>query len=125
WFGELRTRPTGSLVSDRRGMTTAYALMNLQERGAMLIGPGVEVYEGMIVGENARADEMDVNPTKEKQLTNISSARAFSPTILDRRAAYAPDRQLGVRPARDDDRLRADEPAGAGRDADRPRRRGL
>jgi GTP-binding protein TypA/BipA len=70
WFGELRTRPTGSLVSDRRGMTTAYALMNLQERGAMLIGPGVEVYEGMIVGENARADEMDVNPTKEKQLTN-------------------------------------------------------
>ena len=70
WFGELRTRPTGSLVADRRGMTTAYALMNLQERGAMLIGPGVEVYEGMIVGENARADEMDVNPTKEKQLTN-------------------------------------------------------
>jgi GTP-binding protein len=70
WFGELRTRPTGSLVADRRGMTTAYALMNLQERGAMLIGPGVEVYEGMIVGENARADEMDVNPIKEKQLTN-------------------------------------------------------
>jgi GTP-binding protein len=70
WFGELRTRPTGSLVADRRGLTTAYALMNLQERGAMLIGPGVEVYEGMIVGENARADEMDVNPTKEKQLTN-------------------------------------------------------
>jgi GTP-binding protein len=70
WFGELRTRPTGSLVADRRGMTTGYALMNLQERGAMLIGPGVEVFEGMIVGENARADEMDVNPTKEKQLTN-------------------------------------------------------
>ncbi len=70
WFGELRTRPQGSLVSDRRGLTTAYALMNLQERGAMLVGPGVEVYEGMIVGENARADEMDVNPTKEKQLTN-------------------------------------------------------
>ena len=70
WFGELRTRPTGSLVADRRGMTTGYALMNLQERGAMLVGPGVEVYEGMIVGENARADEMDVNPTKEKQLTN-------------------------------------------------------
>jgi GTP-binding protein len=70
WFGELRTRPTGSLVADRRGMTTAYALMNLQERGAMLVGPGVEVYEGMIVGENARSDEMDVNPTKEKQLTN-------------------------------------------------------
>jgi GTP-binding protein TypA/BipA len=70
WFGELRTRPTGSLVADRRGMTTSYALMNLQERGAMLVGPGIEVYEGMIVGENARADEIDVNPTKEKQLTN-------------------------------------------------------
>jgi len=74
WFGELRTRPTGSLVADRRGMTTTYALMNLQERGSMLVGPGVEVYEGMIVGENARADEMDVNPTKEKQLTNHRAA---------------------------------------------------
>jgi GTP-binding protein len=74
WFGELRTRPTGSWVADRRGMSTSYALMNLQERGAMLVGPGVEVYEGMIVGENARADEMDVNPTKEKQLTNHRAA---------------------------------------------------
>src|ERR1043165_9656322 len=74
WFGELRTRPAGSLVADRRGMTTAYALMNLQERGSMLVGPGVEVYEGMIVGENARADEMDVNPTKEKQLTNMRTS---------------------------------------------------
>jgi GTP-binding protein len=74
WFGELRTRPTGSLVADRRGLTTAYALMNLQERGSMLVGPGVEVYEGMIVGENARADEMDVNAIKEKQLTNHRAA---------------------------------------------------
>jgi GTP-binding protein len=74
WFGELRTRPTGSLVADRRGITTTHALMNLQERGAMLVGPGVEVYEGMIVGENARADEMDVNPTKEKKLTNVRAA---------------------------------------------------
>jgi GTP-binding protein len=74
WFGELRTRPTGSLVADRRGITTTHALMNLQERGAMLVGPGVEVYEGMIVGENARADEMDVNPTKEKKLTNMRAA---------------------------------------------------
>ena len=74
WFGEVRTRPTGSLVADRRGMTTGYALMNLQERGAMFIGPGVEVYEGMIVGENARADDMDVNPTKEKKLTNMRAA---------------------------------------------------
>jgi GTP-binding protein len=74
WFGELRTRPTGSLVADRRGMTTSYALMNLQERGSLLVGPSVEVYEGMIVGENARTDEMDVNPTKEKKLTNMRAA---------------------------------------------------
>jgi len=74
WFGDVRTRPTGSMVADRRGMSTTYALMNLQERGSMLVGPGVEVYEGMIVGENARADEMDVNPTKEKQLTNHRAA---------------------------------------------------
>ncbi|MGZ4798020.1 MAG: translational GTPase TypA, partial [Acidimicrobiia bacterium] len=70
WFGDLRNRPTGSLVSDRRGVTNSFALFNLQERGQMLLGPGVEVYEGMIVGENARSDEMDVNPTKEKKLTN-------------------------------------------------------
>jgi GTP-binding protein len=74
WFGELRTRPTGSLVADRRGMTTTYSLMALQERGAMFIGPTVEVYEGMIVGENVRADDMDVNPTKEKKLTNMRSS---------------------------------------------------
>jgi GTP-binding protein len=74
WFGELRTRRSGSMVADRRGPTTGYALMNLQERGAMLVGPGVEVYEGMIVGENARADDMDVNPTKEKKLTNMRAA---------------------------------------------------
>jgi len=71
WHGELRTRPTGSLVADRRGQTTQFALLNLQERGAMFVGPGEEVYEGMIVGENARAEDMDVNPTKEKKLTNI------------------------------------------------------
>jgi len=74
WHGELRTRPTGSLVSDRRGLTTSHALLNLQERGSMFVAPGVEVYEGMIVGENARADDMDVNPTKEKKLTNMRSA---------------------------------------------------
>jgi GTP-binding protein len=74
WHGALRTRPTGSLVSDRRGMTNTFALMNLQERGQMLVGPGVEVYEGMIVGENARSDEMDVNPIKEKKLTNMRAA---------------------------------------------------
>ena len=74
WAGELRTRPTGALVADRRGPVTAYALFNLQERGTMFVGPGTEVYEGMIVGENARADDMDVNPTREKKLTNIRSS---------------------------------------------------
>jgi GTP-binding protein len=76
WHGELRTRPTGSLVADRRGPTTSFALMNLQERGQLFVGPGVEVYEGMIVGENARADDLDVNPTKEKKLTNMRSSTA-------------------------------------------------
>ena len=76
WHGEIRTRPTGSLVADRRGMTTAYSCMNLQERGQLLVGPGVEVYEGMIVGENARPGDIDVNPTKEKKLTNHRAASA-------------------------------------------------
>ena len=71
WHGELRTRPTGSLVADRRGVVTAFALFNLQERGTMFVGPGTEVYEGMIVGENSRSEDMDVNPTKEKKLTNM------------------------------------------------------
>jgi GTP-binding protein TypA/BipA len=74
WHGELRTRPTGGLVADRSGKTTAFALFNLQERGSMFVGPGVEVYEGMIVGENARADDLDVNATKEKKLTNMRSS---------------------------------------------------
>ena len=64
------------MVADRRGVTTTFALMNLQERGTLIIGPAEEVYEGMIVGENARAEEMDVNPTKEKKLNNIRSATA-------------------------------------------------
>ncbi len=74
WHGELRTRPTGSLVADRSGPTTAFALFNLQERGTMFIGPGTEVYQGMIVGENSRTEDMDVNPTKEKKLTNMRSS---------------------------------------------------
>ncbi len=74
WHGELRTRPTGSLVADRRGPTTAFALFNLQERGQLFIAPGVEVYEGMVVGENARQEDLDVNPTKEKKLTNMRSS---------------------------------------------------
>ncbi len=78
WFGELRTRPTGSLVSDRAGQATAYAMLNLQERGTMFVEPATEVYEGMIVGENSRADDMDVNITKEKQKTNVRSSTAES-----------------------------------------------
>ncbi len=83
WFGELRTRPTGSLVADRTGPTTGFALANLQERGTMFVGPGTDVYEGMIVGENSRGDDMDVNPTKEKKLTNMrqSSADVLVPLI--------------------------------------------
>jgi GTP-binding protein len=76
WHGELRTRPSGSLVADRRGATTTFALLNLQERGSLFVGPGVEVYEGMVVGENARADDLDVNAAKEKKLTNMRSSTA-------------------------------------------------
>jgi GTP-binding protein len=71
WVGELRTRPTGSLVADRTGLATSFAMFNLQERGSLFVDPGTEVYEGMIVGENSRSDDMDVNITKEKKLTNI------------------------------------------------------
>ena len=74
WQGELRTRPNGSLVADRSGSATQFALLNLQERGTLFIKPGVEVYEGMIVGENARSEDMDVNPAKEKKLSNVRSA---------------------------------------------------
>ena len=74
WHGELRTRPTGSLVADRTGAVSSYALFNLQERGTLFVGPTTEVYEGMIVGENARSDDMDVNPTREKKLTNVRSS---------------------------------------------------
>jgi GTP-binding protein len=93
WHGELRTRPTGSLVADRRGPTTGFALANLQERGTMFVGPGTEVYEGMVVGENARSDDMDVNATKEKKLTNMrqSSSDVLVPLI--------PYKQMGMEQA--------------------------
>ncbi|MDQ3029067.1 MAG: translational GTPase TypA [Actinomycetota bacterium] len=90
WHGELRTRPTGSLVADRRGPTTAHALLNLQERGSLFLGPGVEVYEGMIVGENARSEDMDVNPTKEKKLTNMRSS------VSDELVRLIPPRALSL-----------------------------
>jgi GTP-binding protein len=76
WHGELRTRPSGSLVADRRGKVASFALFNLQERGALFVGPGEDVYEGMIVGESSRADDLDVNACKEKHLTNIRSSTA-------------------------------------------------
>ena len=76
WFGEIRTRQSGSLVADRTGVATTYAMFNLQERGTLFVEPTTEVYEGMIVGENSRADDMDVNITKERKLTNVRSAGA-------------------------------------------------
>jgi GTP-binding protein len=76
WAGELRTRQTGSLVADRRGSTASYSLMSLQDRGSLFVGSGEEVYEGMIIGENARSDDLDVNPTKAKQQTNVRAASA-------------------------------------------------
>jgi GTP-binding protein len=74
WFGDLRTRSSGSLVADRAGVATPFAMINLQERGTLFVEPATEVYEGMLVGENSRADDMDVNITKEKKLTNMRSS---------------------------------------------------
>jgi GTP-binding protein len=76
WFGEIRTRPNGSLVADRIGQVTSFACFSVQERGSLFVGPGADVYEGMVVGENARAEDMDVNICREKKLTNIRSATA-------------------------------------------------
>ncbi len=90
WHGELRTRPSGSLVADRRGAVAAFALYNLQERGTLFVGPGEEVYEGMIVGESARAEDLDVNACKEKHLTNIRSSTA------DELVRLVPKRELSL-----------------------------
>jgi GTP-binding protein len=101
WHGELRTRPTGSLVSDRRGTVAAFALFNLQERGTLFVGPGDEVYEGMIVGENSRAEDLDVTACKEKHLTNMRSSTA------DELVRLVPKRELSLDQALEF--LRADE----------------
>ncbi|MEU8654421.1 MULTISPECIES: translational GTPase TypA [unclassified Streptomyces] len=90
WFGTLTTRNNGSLVADRAGAVTAFAMTNLQERGVLFTEPGTEVYEGMIVGENSRADDMDVNITKEKKLTNMRSSSA------DSFEAIVPPRKLSL-----------------------------
>ncbi|MEY9855397.1 GTP-binding protein [Catenulispora sp. EB89] len=93
WYGELRTRTSGSLVADRPGAATPFAMMNLQERGTMFVQPTTEVYEGMIVGENSRSDDMDVNITKEKKLTNMrSSTSDVTETLI-------PPRQLSLEQA--------------------------
>jgi GTP-binding protein len=76
WQGEIPTRPTGSLVADRPGRATGYAIFNIQERGVIFIGPGAEVYEGMVIGENARERDIDVNIVKEKKLTNMRASTA-------------------------------------------------
>ena len=94
WFGELRTRPTGALVADRRGKTTSHAILNLQERGSLFVAPGVDVYEGMIVGENARVEDLDVNATKEKKLTNTRAASADSTVRLIPPRALSLDQAL-------------------------------
>ncbi|MHB1469200.1 MAG: translational GTPase TypA [Solirubrobacteraceae bacterium] len=93
WAGELRTRTTGTLVSDRRGVTAQYSLMSLQERGTLFVGPGEEVYEGMIVGENNRSEDLDVNVCKEKHLTNIRSSTS---EVLER---LSPPRRLSLEEA--------------------------
>ncbi|MGO9903701.1 MAG: translational GTPase TypA [Solirubrobacteraceae bacterium] len=90
WHGELRTRPSGSLVADRRGAVASFALYNLQERGTLFVGPGEEVYEGMIVGESARPEDLDVNACKEKHLTNIRSSTA------DELVRLVPKRELSL-----------------------------
>ena len=101
WHGELRTRPSGSLVSDRRGSVASFALYNLQERGTLFVAPGEDVYEGMIVGENSRAEDLDVNATKEKHLTNMRSSTA------DELVRLVPKRELSLDQALEF--LRADE----------------
>ncbi len=93
WFGEMRTRPTGSLVSDRRGDATGFAISALQERGSLFIAPGDPLYEGMIVGENSRDNDLDVNAAKPKKLTNM---RASSADVLVR---LIPPRPLSLEQA--------------------------
>jgi GTP-binding protein len=93
WQGEIPHRPTGALVADRSGVTTSYALYNLQERGELFAGPGVEVYEGMIIGENAKDNDLDVNVVREKKLTNMRASTA------DEAIRLVPFRQLNLEQA--------------------------
>ncbi len=90
WFGEIRARERGSLVADRTGPATTYAMTNLQDRSTMMVGPGTEVYQGMIVGENARAGDMDVNICREKKLTNMRASSS------DETVRLTPHRELSL-----------------------------
>ena len=90
WHGEIKSRPTGSLVADRRGETGTYALLKLQDRGQLFVGPGAAVYEGMVVGENARPDDLDVNAVREKKQTNMRAAGSEETVRL------VPHRQLSL-----------------------------
>jgi GTP-binding protein len=122
WHGELRSRPTGSLVADRRGQATGYAILNLQERGSLFVSPGDELYEGMVVGENARDGDLDVNASKPKRLTNMRAAaadeavRLIPPRVLSLEQALefiAEDEAVEVTP--DSIRLRKAELSGTKR----------
>jgi GTP-binding protein len=93
WQGEIPHRLTGALVADRNGVTTSYALYNLQERGELFVGPGVDVYEGMIIGENAKDTDLDVNVVREKKLTNMRASTS------DEAIRLVPFRQLNLEQA--------------------------
>ncbi len=93
WQGEIPHRPTGALIADRGGVSTAYALWNLQERGELFVGPGVDVYEGMVIGENAKDNDLDVNVVREKKLTNMRASTA------DEAIRLVPFRQLNLEQA--------------------------
>jgi GTP-binding protein len=132
WAGEIRPRRTGSMVADRPGVTTAYALANLEARGTLFVGPGEEVYEGMVIGEHSRPDDLDVNPTKEKKLTNMRSStadelvRLTPPSRLSLEAALefmADDEQVEVTPS--SVRLRKAELSQAARGRARGRARAI
>jgi GTP-binding protein len=93
WHGAIPARANGALVADRSGVATAYAIANLQERGEIFIDPGIQVYEGMVIGENARPNDMDVNVTKEKKQTNMRASSA------DEAIRLVPPRKLGLEQA--------------------------
>jgi len=130
WAGPINDRVNGALVADRVGTTTGYALWQLQERGELFVGPGTQVYEGMVIGENARPEDIDVNPTREKQKTNIrthasdEAIRLVPPTVLSLEQAIervGPDELVEVTPTQLRLRKRVLDAAARGRAAKRAR----